>query len=59
MLGVKPVRPETGYGYIETGEVLADGVERVRRFTEKPNRDRAEEFMLAGRYYWNSGIFLW
>jgi mannose-1-phosphate guanylyltransferase len=39
--------------------VLADGVKRVRRFTEKPNRDRAEEFMLAGRYYWNSGIFLW
>jgi mannose-1-phosphate guanylyltransferase len=59
VLGVKPVRPETGYGYIETGEVLADGVKRVRRFTEKPNRDRAEEFMLAGRYYWNSGIFLW
>src|SRR5580704_10303158 len=59
VLGVKPVRPETGYGYIETGEMLRDGVKRVRRFTEKPNRERAEEFMLAGRYYWNSGIFLW
>jgi mannose-1-phosphate guanylyltransferase len=59
VLGVKPVRPETGYGYIETGETLANGVMRVRRFTEKPNRDRAEEFLLAGRYYWNSGIFLW
>ena len=59
VLGVKPIRPETGYGYIETGEVLADGVLRVRRFTEKPNRERAEEFMLAGTYYWNSGIFLW
>ncbi|HTZ60470.1 MAG TPA: mannose-1-phosphate guanylyltransferase [Acidobacteriaceae bacterium] len=59
VLGVKPVRPETGYGYIETGETLPHGVMRVRRFTEKPNRDRAEEFLLAGRYYWNSGIFLW
>jgi mannose-1-phosphate guanylyltransferase len=59
VLGVKPVRPETGYGYIETGEVLPHGVRRVRRFTEKPNRERAEEFVLAGTYYWNSGIFLW
>src|SRR6202020_1382456 len=59
VLGVKPVRPETGYGYIETGDSLPNGVMRVRRFTEKPNRERAEEFMLAGTYYWNSGIFLW
>ena len=59
VLGVKPIRPETGYGYIETGDKLAHGVMRVRRFTEKPNRERAEEFMLAGTYYWNSGIFLW
>jgi mannose-1-phosphate guanylyltransferase len=59
VLGVKPVRPETGYGYIETGEALEQGVKRVRRFTEKPNRDRAEEFLLSGKYYWNSGIFLW
>src|ERR1700728_2281994 len=59
VLGVKPIRPETGYGYIETGDVLAHGVKRVRRFTEKPNRERAEEFVLAGNYYWNSGIFLW
>ena len=41
VLGVKPIRPETGYGYIETGDVLAHGVKRVRRFTEKPNRERA------------------
>ena len=59
VLGIKPARPETGYGYIETGEVLANDVKRVRRFTEKPNRDKAEEFLLAGNYYWNSGIFLW
>jgi mannose-1-phosphate guanylyltransferase len=59
VLGVKPVRPETGYGYIETGDSLANDVKRVRRFTEKPNRDRAEDFIQAGNYYWNSGIFLW
>jgi mannose-1-phosphate guanylyltransferase len=59
VLGVKPVRPETGYGYIETGDVLPQGVMRVRRFTEKPNREKAEEFLETGRYYWNSGIFLW
>jgi mannose-1-phosphate guanylyltransferase len=59
VLGVKPVRPETGYGYIETGDQLPDGVLRVRRFTEKPNSERAQEFVEAGTYYWNSGIFLW
>ena len=59
VLGVKPTRPETGYGYIESGDVLADGVMRVRRFTEKPNRERADEFVTAGNYFWNSGIFLW
>jgi len=59
VLGIEPTRAETGYGYIETGDKLAHGVLRVRRFTEKPNREKAEEFMLAGTYYWNSGIFLW
>ena len=59
VLGVKPTRPETGYGYIETGKTLANGVVRVRRFTEKPNLQRAEEFLSAGNYFWNSGIFIW
>ena len=59
VLGVQPTRPETGYGYIETGEVFSEGVLRVRRFTEKPNRERAEEFVAAGNYHWNSGIFVW
>jgi mannose-1-phosphate guanylyltransferase len=59
VLGIKPTRPETGYGYIESGEVLPGKVMRVRRFTEKPSRERAEEFLAAGNYYWNSGIFLW
>jgi mannose-1-phosphate guanylyltransferase len=59
VLGIKPTRPETGYGYIESGDRFSDGVMRVHRFTEKPNRERAEEFVEAGNYYWNSGIFLW
>ena len=59
VLGVKPTRAETGYGYIETGEAATNGSVRVRRFTEKPNRERAEEFVAAGNYHWNSGIFIW
>lgn len=59
VLGISPTRPETGYGYIETGSALSEGVLRVRRFTEKPNQARAEEFVAAGNYYWNSGMFLW
>lgn len=62
VLGVTPSRPETGYGYIETGEKLDDATFhscfRVSRFTEKPNVERAEEFVAAGNYFWNSGIFL-
>jgi mannose-1-phosphate guanylyltransferase len=59
VLGVEPTRPETGYGYIETGDLCDDGVLRVRRFTEKPNLEKAEEFVTAGNYYWNSGMFVW
>jgi mannose-1-phosphate guanylyltransferase len=60
VLGIEPTRPETGYGYIETGDATRDsGVQHVRRFTEKPNLQRAEEFIACGNYYWNSGMFLW
>ncbi|MGA8108774.1 MAG: mannose-1-phosphate guanylyltransferase [Acidobacteriaceae bacterium] len=59
VLGIEPTRPEIGYGYIETGEAFGEGVLRVRRFTEKPNRLKAEEFVAAGNYYWNSGMFIW
>jgi mannose-1-phosphate guanylyltransferase len=59
VLGIAPTRPETGYGYIETGDHLSEGTLRVRRFTEKPNQERAEEFVAAGNYFWNSGIFVW
>jgi mannose-1-phosphate guanylyltransferase len=59
VLGIRPTRPETGYGYIEAGAVPdSDGL-RVRRFTEKPDAERAQEFLAAGNYYWNSGMFLW
>ncbi len=58
VMGIKPTRPETGYGYIETGEA-ANGLFRVRRFTEKPKLDLAQQFVEAGNYYWNSGMFVW
>ena len=59
VLGVRPTRPETGYGYIEVGAPAPSQSLRVRRFTEKPNADRAAEFLQAGNYLWNSGMFLW
>jgi mannose-1-phosphate guanylyltransferase len=59
VLGIEPTRAETGYGYIETGAGYEDGILRVRRFTEKPNAEKAEEFVAAGNYYWNSGMFVW
>lgn len=59
VLGIRPNRAETGYGYIETGPPTAEGVLRVRRFTEKPDAARAAGFVQAGNYYWNSGMFLW
>ncbi len=67
VLGVPPTRPETGYGYIELGAaakpVQADNecisVRHVRRFTEKPDSQRARAFVKSGNYVWNSGIFLW
>jgi mannose-1-phosphate guanylyltransferase len=73
VLGVPPTRAETGYGYVELGEVVASPthrdeaamngaqipVRRVKQFTEKPDRARAEEFVASGNYSWNGGIFLW
>jgi len=57
--GIKPTRPETGYGYIEIGEKLEDNIYNVKRFTEKPNLKKAAEFIKSGTFFWNSGIFLW
>lgn len=56
-IGIEPTRPETGYGYIEAGDAVAPGVERVVRFVEKPDRARAEQYLASGRYLWNSGMF--
>jgi len=54
---VEPTRPETGYGYIEVGEPLLGRTSRVLRFVEKPNRAKAQEYLLKGNYLWNSGMF--
>ena len=59
VLGMKPTRAETGYGYIEAGEKVSSRLLRVHRFTEKPNAERAAEFVSAGNYFWNSGMFVW
>jgi mannose-1-phosphate guanylyltransferase len=59
VLGIRPNRAETGYGYIEAGSAFQGGALRVRRFTEKPDATKAAEFVAAGNYFWNSGIFLW
>lgn len=57
-LGIKPSRPETGYGYIQIGEGDS-ALRRVKTFTEKPNADLAQVFYETGEFFWNSGIFLW
>jgi mannose-1-phosphate guanylyltransferase len=63
VLGVPPTRAETGYGYIELGAQVEASqdipVRRVKRFTEKPNAELAEQFVASGNYAWNAGIFLW
>jgi len=59
VLGIRPNRAETGYGYIEAGSLYEGDALHVRRFTEKPNADRAGEFVAAGNFFWNSGMFLW
>ncbi|MEE1206982.1 MAG: mannose-1-phosphate guanylyltransferase [Muribaculaceae bacterium] len=60
-LGIKPTRPETGYGYIQVGEPAPGDKEilRVKTFTEKPDRHLAKVFVDSGEFFWNSGIFLW
>jgi mannose-1-phosphate guanylyltransferase len=59
VLGIRPTRAETGYGYIEAGSLYQGEALHVRRFTEKPNAGTAAEFVAAGNYFWNSGMFLW
>ncbi|HEY9622655.1 MAG TPA: mannose-1-phosphate guanylyltransferase [Crinalium sp.] len=61
-LGIKPNYPSTGYGYIEQGETIGSfggcPVYKVDRFTEKPDRPTAEEFVSSGRFSWNGGMFI-
>lgn len=56
--GIAPDGPETGYGYIQVGEAISEGVHRVARFVEKPDRTNAEAMIAAGDHAWNGGIFL-
>ncbi|WP_405283286.1 mannose-1-phosphate guanylyltransferase/mannose-6-phosphate isomerase [Gaopeijia maritima] len=58
--GVVPARPETGYGYIRTGDALAEhtGVRRIAEFVEKPDADTAARYVESGDFLWNAGIFL-
>lgn len=58
-LGIKPSRPETGYGYIQIGECMEENILRVKTFTEKPNFELAKVFLSTGEFFWNSGMFLW
>lgn len=58
-LGIEPSRPETGYGYIQVGDRVADDIYKVRTFTEKPNEELAKVFLESGDFKWNSGVFMW
>ncbi len=58
-LGIKPSRPETGYGYIQSSDSILNGFTKVKTFTEKPNLDMAQVFYESGEFFWNSGLFVW
>jgi len=58
-MGIRPTRPEPGYGYIQMGEPsLFEGINKVQSFTEKPEREFAQIFMESGEFLWNTGMFL-
>jgi mannose-1-phosphate guanylyltransferase len=59
VIGIPPTRAETGYGYIEAGGESAKSLLHVRRFTEKPSAELAKQFVEAGNFFWNSGMFVW
>ncbi len=58
-IGIKPSRPETGYGYVEAAEHVSGEICKVKAFKEKPNHEIAEAYLKAGNYLWNAGIFVW
>ncbi len=57
-LGIEPTRPDTGYGYIETG-ATKNGISKVDSFREKPDQSTAQKYLDAGNYLWNAGMFVW
>jgi len=57
--GIKPDYPATGYGYIEAGKEIGQGMFNVKQFKEKPNLETAEQFLSSGNFFWNSGMFMW
>ena len=58
-IGIKPSRPETGYGYVEASNAVSGEICKVNAFKEKPDHDTAEKYLKAGNYLWNAGIFVW
>lgn len=58
-IGIKPSRPETGYGYVEAKDAVEGEICGVEAFKEKPNLETAEKYLKAGNYLWNAGIFVW
>lgn len=58
-VGIKPNRPETGYGYVQFADVAEGEIHRVEAFKEKPGLEIAKEYLAAGNYLWNAGIFVW
>ncbi len=58
-MGIKPTRPDTGYGYIQHDEIEEEGIYKVKAFTEKPNLELAKTFIKSGDFLWNSGTFIW
>lgn len=58
-IGIKPSRPETGYGYVHFAEQVKDEIHRVTVFKEKPNLETAKGYLADGHYLWNAGIFVW
>ena len=58
-IGIKPSRPETGYGYVQFAEEVKEGIHKVEVFKEKPNLETAKQYIADGHYLWNAGIFVW
>ena len=58
-IGITPDHPATGYGYLEKGKSLYEGIFEVSSFREKPDLETASEYLASGRYFWNAGMFIW